>query len=182
MVVFDRDVLDTLPEDYFADGMAEVIKYAVIRGEGLDKLICENADIEEVVEICVKIKRDIVNADEFEGGIRQILNYGHTLGHAIESLSEYTLSHGRCVAMGMYLVAKAYKCEELLDKLCAMLEKYGLETKSPYTPEEIVERAKKDKKADAEGVNLIVSKKMGECEIVKTTYEELLSIIKEGME
>lgn len=182
MVIFDRDVLDTLPKEYFADGMAEVIKYAVIRGEGLEKLICEDSDIEEIVEICVKIKRDIVNADEFEGGVRQILNYGHTLGHAIESLSGYTLSHGRCVAMGMYIVTKAYKCEELLRKICTMLKKYGLETKCPYTPEEIVERAKKDKKADSDGVNLIVSKKMGECEIVKTTFEELLSIIKEGME
>ena len=182
MVIFDRDVLDTLPKEYFADGMAEIIKYAVIRGEGLDELICEDADIEEIVEICVKIKRDIVNADEFEGGIRQILNYGHTLGHAIESLSEYTLSHGRCVAMGMYLVTKAHKCEQLLDKLCAMFEKYGLETKCPYTPEEIVERAKKDKKADSEGVNLIVSKKMGECEIVKITIDELLCLVKEGME
>ena len=181
-VIFDPETLKTLPDEYFSDGMAEVIKYAVIRGEGLDKLICENADIEEIVEICVKIKRDIVNADEFEGGIRQILNYGHTLGHAIESLSEYTLSHGRCVAMGMYIVTKAYKCEELLQKLCAMLEKYGLETNCPYTPEEIVERAKKDKKADSDGVNLIVSKKMGECEIVKITMDELLCLVKEGME
>ena len=182
MVIFDRDVLDTLPKEYFADGMAEIIKYAIIRGEGLDKLICENADIEEIVEICVKIKRDIVNADEFEGGIRQILNFGHTIGHAIESLSDYTISHGRCVAMGMYIVTKAYRCEALLEKLCTMLEKYGLETKCPYTPEEIVEMAKKDKKADSDGVNLIVSRKMGECEIVKITMDELLSLVKEGME
>lgn len=182
MVIFDSSALETLPKEYFADGMAEVIKYAVVREEGLEKLICENADIEEIVEICVKIKRDVVNADEFEGGIRQILNYGHTLGHAIESLSEYTLSHGRCVAMGMYLVTKAYGCEELLGKLCTMFEKYGLETACPYTSEEIVERAKKDKKADSDGVNLIVSKKMGECEIIKVTMDELLTLVKEGME
>ncbi len=182
MVIFDRDVLETLPKEYFADGMAEVIKYAVIRGEGLEKLICENADIEEIVERCVKIKRDIVNADEFEGGIRQILNYGHTIGHAIESLSGYSISHGRCVAMGMYIVTKAYKCEELLERLSKMLSEFGLETKCPYTPEEIVERAKKDKKADAGRVNLIVSQKMGECEIVKITMDELLCLVREGME
>ena len=182
MVIFDSSVLETLPKEYFADGMAEVIKYAVIYDEGLEKLICEDADIEEIVEICVKIKRDIVTADEFEGGIRQILNYGHTLGHAIESLSEYTISHGRCVAMGMYLVTKAYKCEELSEKLCEMFGKYGLETACPYTPEEIVERAKKDKKADSDGVNLIISKKMGECEIIKVTMDELLTLVKEGME
>ena len=63
-----------------------------------------------------------------------------------------------------------------------MFEKYGLETACPYTPEEIVERAKKDKKADSDGVNLIVSRKMGECEIVKVTIDELLTLVKEGME
>ncbi len=181
-VIFDSDTLKTLPEEYFSDGMAEVIKYAVIKDADLEKLIiAENSDIEEIVQKCVEIKRDVVNADEFESGIRQILNFGHTVGHAIESLSEYTLSHGRCVAMGMYIVTKAYKCEELCKKLCTMFEKFNLKTNCPYTPEEILERAKKDKKADSTGVNLVVSREMGKCEIVKITMDELLSLIKEGM-
>ncbi len=182
LVIFDSDVLKTLPDEYFSDGMAEVIKYAVIKDADLEKLIIsEDFDIEEIVEKCVKIKRDVVDEDEFESGIRQILNFGHTVGHAIESLSDYTISHGRCVAMGMYIVTKAYKSEELCEKLCAMLEKFKLETSCPYTPEEIVGRAKKDKKADSTGVNLVVSRKMGKCEIVKITMDELLSLIKEGM-
>ncbi|MBQ3022647.1 MAG: 3-dehydroquinate synthase [Clostridia bacterium] len=182
MVIFDSDVLKTLSKEYFADGMAEVIKYAMIKGEGLDKLIlAEELDIEEIVERCVKIKRDIVNADEFESGIRQILNFGHTVGHAIEAQSDYTISHGRCVAMGMYIVTKAYKCENLCKQLFKMLEKFNLKTNCPYTPKEILERAKKDKKADSSGVNLIVSKEMGKCEIVKITMDELLLLIKEGM-
>ncbi len=182
MVIFDTDTLSTLPEEYFADGMAEVIKYAVIKDESLEKLIlAEEIDIEEIAQKCVEIKRDVVNADEFEGGIRQILNFGHTIGHAIEACSCYTLSHGRCVAMGMYIVSKAYGYEELCKKLLKMYEKYGLEINCPYTPEEILERAKKDKKADSVGVNLIVSRKMGECEIVKITMDELLRVIKEGM-
>ena len=183
MVIFDSDTLKTLPEEYFADGMGEIIKYAVIKDEGLEKLIlAENIDIEEIAERCVKIKRDVVNADEFESGIRQILNFGHTLGHAIEALSDYTISHGRCVAVGMYLVTKAYRNEELCKGLCRMLEKFGLEKTCSYSPEEILEVAKKDKKAYSDGINLIVPREMGKCEIRKVTTDELLSLIKEGME
>lgn len=182
MVIFDPDSLKTLPEEYFSDGMAEIIKYAMIKDEGLEKLILENVDIEEIVERCVKIKRDVVNADEFESGIRQILNFGHTVGHAIEALSDYTISHGKCVAIGMYIVTKAYKNEELCKKLCRMLEKFELEKTCPYSPEEILQMAKKDKKADSGGINLIVPREMGKCEIRKVTTDELLSLIKEGLE
>lgn len=188
MVIFDSATLSTLPEEYMKDGMAEIIKYAMIKGEGIDKLIAaESADIEEIVERCVKIKRDVVNADEFESGIRQILNFGHTAGHAIESQSSYTISHGRCVAMGMYIVTNAWEKRLLskkgtCDALSKMLDKYGLRKDSPYTPEELLEKARKDKKADSFGVNLVVPKEVGKCEIVKITMDEFLSVLKEGME
>ncbi len=188
VVIFDSDTLKTLPEEYFGDGMAEIIKYAMIKDVGLEKLILEdNADIEEIVERCVKIKRDVVNADEFESGIRQILNFGHTAGHAIEAQSGYTISHGRCVAMGMYIVTSAWEKRELCkkgtcDALCEMLDKYGLEKNSPYSPKVLLEKARSDKKADSFGVNLVVPKELGKCEIVKISMDEFLSVLKEGME
>lgn len=187
-VVFDPEVLKTLPEEYFADGMAEVIKYAVIRGRDIDRLILDSTEknLEEIITRCIEIKRDVVNEDEFEGGVRKILNFGHTAGHAIEAEADYTLSHGRCVAMGMYIVTKAWEkrglCQEgTCDKLVKMLKLFGLETDCSYTSEILVERAKSDKKADSSGVSLVVPLSMGTCEVVKITMDEFLKVLKEGM-
>jgi len=185
-VIFDTDVLSTLPEEYFSDGMAEIIKYAIIRDESLADMILGDGDIEEIIARCVEIKRDVVNEDEFEGGVRRILNFGHTAGHAIEAEADYTLSHGRCVAIGMYIVTNAWEkrglCKEgTTDKLVKMLEKYKLETKSPFSPETMLERAKSDKKADGNGVHLVVPLFVGGCEVVKIGMDEFGSILREGM-
>lgn len=189
LVVFDPDVLRTLPEEYFSDGMAEVIKYAMIRGRDIDSLILEdtNKNLEEIITRCVEIKRDIVSEDEFESGVRQILNFGHTAGHAIEAEADYKLSHGRCVAIGMYIVTKAWEKRGLCKKgtcetLLKMLDKFSLEKSSPYSPQTLTERAKSDKKASGDSVNLIVPVSMGECEIVKISMNEFMSILEEGME
>lgn len=189
LVVFDPDVLKTLPEEYFSDGMAEVIKYAMIRGRDIDKLIFEDAhkNLGEIITRCIEIKRDIVAEDEFESGIRQILNFGHTAGHAIESEADYKLSHGRCIAIGMYIVTKAWENRGLCRKgaceaLLKMLEKFSLETKCGYSPQTLAERVRNDKKADGESVNLVAPTALGECEIVKIRIDEFMSILKEGME
>ena len=189
MVLFDMDTLQTLPKEFFADGMAEVIKYAIIRGRGIDSLILDGAEknLEEIVGRCVEIKRDVVNEDEFEGGIRMILNFGHTAGHAIEAESDFALSHGRCVAVGMYIVTRAWEkrglCKEgTANALVKMLEKFSLDTKCDYTPETLLQRARSDKKAEGENINLVVPLSVGECEVVKIGTDEFLSVLKEGME
>ena len=188
-VIFDPKVLSTLPEDYFSDGMAEIIKYAMIRGKGIDKLLLEDADtnLEEIITRCVEIKRDIVAEDEFEGGIRKILNFGHTAGHAIEAEADFSLSHGRCVAVGMYIVTKAWEKRGLCRKgtcdiLKQMLDKHNLKTSCPYSPEVLSERAKNDKKASGGFVDLIVPDSLGECHSEKITMDEFLLVLKEGME
>lgn len=188
IVVFDPAVLDTLPKEYFADGMAEVIKYAMIRGREIDKLILEDADnnLEEIIARCIEIKRDVVNEDEFEGGVRKILNFGHTAGHAIEAEADFALSHGRCVAVGMYLVTKAWENRGLCKKgtcdiLVKMLDKFGLETDCKYSPETLCERAKSDKKASGNFVDLVVPDSLGECHVEKITMDEFLLVLKEGM-
>lgn len=188
-VIFDTQVLSTLPEDYFSDGMAEIIKYAIIRGKGIDTLLLEdtNGNLEEIITRCIEIKRDIVAEDEFEGGIRKILNFGHTAGHAIEAEAGFTLSHGRCVAVGMYIVTKAWEKRGLCKKgtcdiLKQMLDKFNLKTSCPYSPEVLLERAKNDKKASGGFVDLIVPDSLGECHVEKITMDEFLLVLKEGME
>lgn len=188
MVIFDPDVLSTLPEEYFADGMAEVIKYAVIRGREIDKLLLENYrnNLEKIIIRCIEIKRDVVEEDEFEGGIRKILNFGHTAGHAIETEADYTISHGRCVAMGMYIVTKAWEkrglCKQgACDILKKMLDLFALDTKCLYPPEVLLKRAESDKKADGEGVSLVVPLGVGECDVVKISMDEFLTILKDGI-
>lgn len=188
-VIFDPNVLATLPEEYFSDGMAEVIKYAMIRGAGIDELILADTEknLEEIITRCVEIKRDIVNEDEFEGGVRRILNFGHTAGHAVEAEAEYTISHGRCVAIGMYIVTKAWEKRGLCKKgtcdiLKKMLEKFSLETKCPYTADSLLKRAKNDKKASGDFVDLVVPDFAGECHVEKISMDEFLSVLKEGME
>lgn len=186
-VLFDIDVLKTLPEEYYQDGMAEVIKYAMIRGKGIEKLLQNpEENLEEIIARCVEIKRDIVNEDEFEGGVRKILNFGHTAGHAIEKAANFTLSHGRAVAMGMYIVTNAWEkrgmCKRgTCDALTELLDRFGLEKNCPYSAEILSENARNDKKAESDGVSLIVPISLGECEIIKVTIDELLQIFKEGM-
>lgn len=188
-VIFDPDVLSTLPDDYFSDGMAEIIKYAMIRGKGIDKLLLEdaNTNLEEIITRCIEIKRDIVAEDEFEGGIRKILNFGHTAGHAIEAEADFSLSHGRCVAVGMYIVTKSWEKRGLCRKgtcdiLKQMLDKHNLKTSCHYSPEVLLERAKNDKKASGSFVDLIVPDSLGECHSEKITMDEFLQVLKEGME
>lgn len=188
IVIFDTDVLGTLPDEYYFDGMGEVIKYAMIADESIESLL-QNAEenLEEIIAKCIKIKRDIVCEDEFEGGIRRILNFGHTAGHAIEKLMNFTLSHGACVAIGMCIITRAWEkrglCEKgTADRLCVMCDAFELLTYTDISPEKMLEVSKNDKKAENDGVNIVVPVKMGKCEVVKVSMDELLQIYKEGLE
>ena len=111
VVLIDPDTLSTLPERYLNDGMAEVIKYGCIKSAGLFRLLKkgrDELDIENIIHRCVSIKRDVVQKDEKESGERKLLNFGHTIGHALEKIYEYKkLSHGEAVAIGMVMMTKA---------------------------------------------------------------------------
>ncbi len=188
IVVFDTDVLGTLPDEYFSDGMGEVIKYAMIRGEGIEELLADaEENLEEIIARCIKIKRDVVCEDEFEGGIRRILNFGHTAGHAIEKAADFTISHGSCVAVGMCIITRAWEkrglCEKgTYDRLVSMLDKFALPKDTDLGAEEMLEISKSDKKAESSGVNIVVPLNVGSCDVVKVSMEELLNIYKEGLE
>lgn len=189
LVLCDIDTLDTLPEETFADGIAETLKYGVIGDADLfEKTACGDfkKDLEEIIETCVKMKRDIVMEDEFDTGLRQLLNLGHTLGHAIEKRSGFTLSHGHAVAIGMHLIAKA--AEEkglaeagLAEKIKAALENNNLPVSITYTAEEITEGVLKDKKRRGGEISFVFPTKIGHCEIVKIPVDEVTELVRKAL-
>ena len=110
LVLCDTDTLNTLPEDIFLDGCAEVVKYSVLYDPILFDTLSEAGpafDRESVIARCVKLKRDVVAEDEFDTGLRMKLNLGHTVGHGIEACSHYGISHGKAVAAGIAIVSRA---------------------------------------------------------------------------
>lgn len=171
------------------DGIAETLKYGVI---GDAKLFAETASgdfrekLEEIIETCVKMKRDIVNEDEFDTGLRQLLNLGHTLGHSIEKNSNFTLSHGHAVAIGMHLIAKVAEQRGLAEKGLAetirqALLHNNLPTSTSYTAEEIAAGVLKDKKRRGGEISFVLPTKIGHCEIVKIPTEEVLDLVRTAL-
>ncbi len=182
-VLCDTDVLKTLPVDFFRDGCAEVIKYAVLYDPELFEILEKdglNFDRETVIARCVTHKRNVVAGDEFDRGQRMLLNLGHTIGHGIETCSNYALSHGCAVAIGIAIVCRAAKCPDG-GRIISLLDKFGLPTTTQLPAEVLWEAALSDKKRSGDLVHLIVPKAIGDCRIVPTTVDELKTLLKEGM-
>ena len=115
LVLCDTDTLNTLPADIFRDGCAEVIKYGILYDPVLFSHLEDKGldfDREAVITRCVELKRDVVMEDEFDTGARMKLNLGHTIGHGVEAKSNFTLSHGKSVAIGMAIVVRAINCPD----------------------------------------------------------------------
>lgn len=188
-VFADCETLDTLPEETFNEGCAEIIKYGMILdGEFLtilkDNDIREN--IEYVIKRCVEIKRDIVDRDEFEKGERKLLNFGHTIGHAIEKCSDYKISHGNAVAIGMVIATKGafelgLSYEDFSDVLLPILEKNNLPTTCDFSADELYKVSLIDKKRSRDVISLIVPEEYGLCKIHKVSVEQLKDFIELGL-
>lgn len=189
LVLCDIDALDTLPRDIFRDGCAEVIKYGILYDKILfDHLLVKGLDFdrEAVISRCVELKSNVVAEDEFDTGARQMLNLGHTLGHGIEAQSDFTVSHGQAVAIGMALVSKASVKLSICDvntyaRIIAVLEKFTLPITTDCTPQMLLNSALSDKKRFGATVNLIVPQKIGACIIHPTPVSELLTFIEAGL-
>lgn len=188
LVLCDTKLLDTLSDEIFADGMAEVIKYGVLADENLfDKVKNGNVknDIEEIIARCVEIKRDIVSVDEFDKGKRQLLNFGHTLAHAIEAQSNFEISHGTAVAMGMVKAAEiSYKnkltSSDFSEEIEAACRKNNLETLCPYSTDILAKFASSDKKISGKSISFIVPERIGKCVGVKLGVEEFVKMLGEN--
>ncbi len=173
LVLCDTSTLDTLPDAQYRSGCAEVIKYGMIGSEDfLRKLIARPVSEapEEVISFCVRMKKDVVEKDEFDVGCRMLLNFGHTFGHAAELLSGYSISHGEGVAAGMATVTRAAVkfgiCDGAsLELLLSALEKYNLPRVIPFRVPEMRSAVLSDKKNIGGELKLIVPEKAGKCAI-----------------
>ncbi len=177
-VIADSSVIKTLTDEHIASGMAEVIKSAFIRKKDFVDLLLNSTDFEEDVEEFIirsmNVKKEVVEIDEFEKYERMMLNFGHTLGHSIEKLMNFTgISHGQAVAIGMSLITKNTEVKEILDKI---LDKYNLKTEINIPVNKLIDAAKNDKKTVSDGINIVVVDKIGEAEIKKITFEEFYNI------
>ena len=188
LVICDTDTLQTLPDTVRRDGCAEIIKYGVLDGAALFSRL-ENSLPDEIPEDilarCVEIKRDIVAADEFDTGARHLLNLGHTAAHAAELLSDYSLSHGSAVAMGLCSMARACAArglctEEDAARIEALIKKCGLPTELPYTAEALANAALSDKKRAGSTLPIITIEALGRCTVRKIAASDYAEWLRQG--
>lgn len=161
LVVIDPDTLNTLPTRQISSGIAELIKYGLIADASLFHDLQTTAvmdDVERYIERCVTIKRDVVMQDEFDNGMRQILNFGHTIGHALEQYSNYHLLHGEAIAIGMAMMAQGMSYH---DELIRILTQYDLPTTYDYDSDAIYHLITTDKKATRDHLNIILVEEVG---------------------
>ena len=189
LVLCDIETLSTLPHDIFCDGCAEVIKFGVLYDADLFSHLEETGlafDRNRVISRCIELKRDVVAEDEFDTGSRQKLNLGHTIGHGVEKSSQYAVSHGSAVAIGMSIIASASAkygfCDVTLpEKVVSILKKFTLPTETKYTAEDLFSAALSDKKRAGSHVNLIVPRRIGLCDIMPMPISELKEFINAGL-
>lgn len=189
-VLCDTNCLGTLPPEVFADGAAEAVKTGVLCDESLFALFEDGtlkADPAEVIARCVEYKAGVVERDEKEQGERKLLNLGHTVGHAIEKCSGFTIPHGHAVAAGLAVMARAaerlrWTNGPIAERVGRCLEAQGLPVSTEFSPEALAEAALADKKRAGDSITIVVPKEIGTCELLKIPVSELLFVIGTGRE
>ncbi len=185
-VICDLSTIKTLSKEIFSDGMAEIIKYGMIRSESLFNTLAENPadmNLEQVIVECINIKKSVVEADEFDKGERMLLNFGHTIGHAIEKHYNFDgISHGQAVAIGMCIMSDYTEKAKLTKKgttevLIKCLEKYGLPTKTDIPVSKLIGYCLNDKKRESENINIIVCDDIGKSEIIKLSIKDFYKLM-----
>ena len=181
LVLCDPNVLGTLPEQVFRDGCAEVIKTAILFDPQLFSHLQEygtDFDREYVITTCISHKRDVVCRDEFDRGERQLLNLGHTVGHAIEKCSDFLITHGAAVAVGLAVMARS--CCGDREEILGLLQKFALPTSTEFSPETLAIAALSDKKRQGDFLALILPHAIGNCTLEKIPVSQLEAVIKAG--
>jgi len=184
-VLCDLGLLTGLPEKELLCGIAEIVKHALIKSPSLlnflennwsSFLAREESALERGVEDSIRIKTEIVQADTLEQGERRKLNFGHTLGHAVEKIDR--LPHGEAVSIGMVMAAKISQARGLLTpqdtaRIQALLQNFGLPTQIPGTAIQYFEALKKDKKRQGKDIHFVLLTALGKAEVVKIPISEL---------
>jgi 3-dehydroquinate synthase len=201
-VLIDTAALDTLPAREFAAGLAEVVKYGVIQDADFFAFLEERVDLiqrrdpgilRQVIARCCRLKADVVERDEFERtGLRAILNYGHTFGHAFEALAGYgQLLHGEAVAIGMLSASRLAERLGWIDagttrRQRSLLSAFGLPTRLPvpwpHTPEEVLDRMRLDKKSVGGHLRFVLPRRIGLVEVHRDVPEsDVLEVLNEPL-
>ncbi|HYE67817.1 MAG TPA: 3-dehydroquinate synthase [Anaerovoracaceae bacterium] len=187
LVLIDPQVLDTLPKSVFKAGMAEVIKYGCISDPEILEMVTKDDykdRIIELIESCVRIKIKVVEEDETEEGIRRILNFGHTIGHSVEKLGNFTeLSHGEAVSIGMTAAVKiglslGITRESCVDRLTEILQGFSLPTEITRSVEDVYEALLSDKKKQGDSIHFVLIEDFGKALVKKIAVTELKQIMK----
>ena len=173
-VIIDPETLKTLERRQLMAGLAEAIKMAATSSAELFEIIEKSedldADLPEIIRRSLCIKRDVVEQDPKENGLRRILNFGHTVGHAVEGFNKGKLLHGECVALGMPPMCSG----EALERLTKVLKKYGLPTEIEQSADELMPYLKHDKKMTADLVKVVLVDKIGQFRICDMRPEDIL--------
>lgn len=175
-VLIDPQVLATLDERQFACGAAEIIKMAATFDEGLFETIEKEPiknNLEDIIAKVVKIKANVVELDEKESGLRKVLNFGHTIGHGIESVTDFL--HGECVALGMLTMASP----EVKNRLSKVLTRENLPTTCMADENSVIDAAMHDKKAEANEITTVVVDTIGSYRFDKKNRDKLIDAYKE---
>ncbi len=182
-VIADSRFLETLPQRYIDDGMGEAIKYGCIADLELFESITDRSiNRADMVYRCMKIKAHVVEEDEFEGGLRMILNYGHTLGHAVEKLGNFTrFSHGESVGIGMLYAARigaALGYDDTIEaKIRSALEAWSLPTVMDYKKEDLLAVVGADKKRRGDEISFVALEELGKAVVRKLPLSTLGELI-----
>ena len=173
-VIIDPDTLKTLSERQISNGLADSVKMALTHDAQLFAMLeADNFDIDAVIERSIKIKRAVVEADEKESGLRKVLNFGHTVGHAIESNTP-SLYHGECVALGMLPMCS----ESVRKRLIPVLEKLNLPIKVDCDMQKIIDTMSHDKKMAGDMISVIRVENVGAFDITKVKFSDFAENIK----
>ncbi len=185
LVVCDPQTLDTLTPDIYADGIAEAIKDGAIMDAQLFEILEEGRLKEELLEViwrCIDLKRQVVEADERDHGVRQWLNFGHTLGHSVERETNFTITHGKGVSIGMALIGQAAERAGLtpkgvLERITSCCEKYNLPTHTEIPMEVLCRHAQGDKKRKGSKISLVVLEEPGKAKLYTVESDKLLDFM-----
>ncbi len=173
-VLIDVDTLKTLDERQLHAGLVEGIKMALTSNAKLFEFIEDSTNLEEdllcIVQSALIIKRDVVEKDPKEKGLRKVLNFGHTIGHAIESASEGKLLHGECVGIGMIPMCS----KDVRERLVKVLEKYDLPTRADVDKKRLLELMSHDKKSEGDKICAVIVDAPGAFRFEEMTAEEIL--------
>lgn len=186
LVICDTDVFGTLGADQILDGTAEILKTGAIRDAALFEKAasCSIPDVaEEVVERCVQIKGEVVDADEKEAGLRRILNFGHTMAHAIEKYSQFGISHGKAVAIGMLMMTKAFEragrtAPGTYDRMYEVISGKGFAVSYDAPLEELCRLASSDKKTSGGSISLVYISEIGSADVFDVSLENLYDFMR----